>query len=87
VTRCCEAIANEALIEAIKLNDIATTATDVLSIFVAFLLVLEGAAIFSWVAFVARFVLHDALLSEQQLGYIMLCYICPYVAWTTLYCC
>jgi hypothetical protein len=52
---------------------------NVLSISVAFLSVLEGAAIFSWVAFVARFVLHDALLSKQQLGYIMLCYICPYV--------
>jgi hypothetical protein len=53
---------------------------DVLSISVAFLSVLKGAAIFSWVAFVARFVLHDALLSEHKLGYIMLCYICPYVA-------
>jgi hypothetical protein len=53
---------------------------DVLSISMAFLSVLEGTTIFSCVAFVDRFMLHDALLSEQQFGNIMLCYICPYVA-------
>uniref|UniRef100_A0A0E0JQT6 Uncharacterized protein n=1 Tax=Oryza punctata TaxID=4537 RepID=A0A0E0JQT6_ORYPU len=55
------------------------TPTDTVPISVAGLSILEGAAIFSWVAFVAKFVLHDALLSADHLGYIMLCYIVPYL--------
>uniref|UniRef100_A0A0E0N4T7 Uncharacterized protein n=1 Tax=Oryza rufipogon TaxID=4529 RepID=A0A0E0N4T7_ORYRU len=64
---------------ALLLRPFADPDPDLLPMFVAFLSVVEGAAILSWAAFVARFVLHDALLSVDQIGHIMLCYIVPYL--------